>query len=167
MYQPSWLKQVTGKAAFDGRVYVAAFAASADLCKELFWDLHFSGRDRVIDNVVCYLRHEVNLFETFSECILGNMLSKQSVESTGSHLTLLNQGMETSFQYKTRLADYLGVPKGKWLQQLRQAERNVSDAIAPFWGSDDLMIQEAGPASREVLWNELLQQLWRSVEEVD
>ena len=55
------------------------------------------------------------------------MLSTQSVDVTGSNLTLLNQGLETSMGYKHCLA-----ATGKWLLQLQDAEKNVLEAIAPF-----------------------------------
>ena len=60
------------------------------------------------------------------------MLSAQSVRTTGTSLSLLSQGPETSTMYKRLLAEFLAIPTGKRLRQLQQADRNIRKAIALF-----------------------------------
>jgi hypothetical protein len=81
---------------------------------------------------ISFLRHKFDPFEVFFGCILGNMLSTQSIDVTGTNLTLLDQGIETSINYKRRLVEYLDIPTGPCLLQLLQAERNILEATAPF-----------------------------------
>lgn len=128
-----WLYlKAQGAAKSDLVVMTTAFAGCPDLAGRVMSEIHLKGQDQEIHNYLDYLRNKLDPYESFFECILGNMLSTQSLESTGSPLTLLNQGLETSNKYKILLAEYLDIPTGKWLCQLQQAEENVLNAIAPW-----------------------------------
>ena len=116
----------------DFVVMTMAFADLPTTATEVMLKLHFEGSDDVIERYLDFLQSKLDPFNTFSACILGNMLSTQSVEETGTNLTLLNQGMETSDIYKKVLAEYLDIPTGKWLRRLQGAERSVLEAIAPW-----------------------------------
>jgi len=50
----------------------------------------------------------------------------------GSTLAALDQGTETSVNFKTCIAECLGVPLGKQLRRLRQARQNIKDVLPNF-----------------------------------
>ncbi|KAG7339918.1 hypothetical protein IV203_024968 [Nitzschia inconspicua] len=129
---PKLYLEAGDEASSDPVVMTIAFAGLSDLASKTMDKLHFDGHDDKIQSYLSFLKSKLELYDTFVSCVLGTMLSTQSVESTGSTLTLLNQGHETSIVYKRLLADYLGIPTGKWLCQLLQARANVTQAIAPF-----------------------------------
>jgi hypothetical protein len=94
---------------------------------------HFDGDDSKIREYLSYLQRELEPFELFQSCILGNMLTTQAtMKERVTPLTMLNQGPETSVAYKRRIAEYLGVPTGKWLCQLQAALRNTRNAIGDY-----------------------------------
>ncbi|KAG7351720.1 protein of unknown function DUF4116 containing protein [Nitzschia inconspicua] len=129
---PKLYLEAGDEVAADPVVMTIAFAGLLDLASKTMDKLHFDGHDDKIQSYLSFLNSKLEMYDTFISCVLGTMLSTQSVESTGSTLTLLNQGHETSIVYKRLLADYLGIPTGKWLCQLLQAKANVTKAIAPF-----------------------------------
>ena len=130
-HQPQLVKLVEGEAASDLSVLFVALSTSCEFAKDYLLEAHLVGHDNFPDFVLCFIQRRLGAFDTFFKCILGNMLSAQSVEQSRSNLTLLNQGIETSFKYKNLLAEYADIPRGaKWLRQLRAAEKNASQAIA-------------------------------------
>ncbi|KAG7365832.1 protein of unknown function DUF4116 containing protein [Nitzschia inconspicua] len=129
---PKLYSSAGNEAAADPVVMTITFAALPHLASETMDKLHFNGHDDKIESYLSFLNLKLEMYDTFVCCILGNMLSTQSVITTGSSLTLLNQGHETSVVYKRLLAEYLGIPTGKWLCQLLQARANVNQAIDPF-----------------------------------
>ncbi|KAG7351718.1 protein of unknown function DUF4116 containing protein [Nitzschia inconspicua] len=129
---PQLYLEAGDEVAADPVVMTIAFAGLLDLASQTMDKLHFDGHDDKIQSYLSFLNSKLEMYDTFVCCILGNMLSTQSVETTGSSLTLLNQGHETSIVYKRLLADNLGIPTGKWLCQLKEARANVTQAIAPF-----------------------------------
>ncbi|KAG7365831.1 protein of unknown function DUF4116 containing protein [Nitzschia inconspicua] len=129
---PKLYLEAGDKVASDPVVMTIAFAGLSDLASKTMDKLHFDGDDDKIQSYLSFLNFNLELYDTFVSCVLGNILSTQSMESTASTLTLLNQGHETSVGYKRLLADYLGIPTGKWLCQLLQARANVTNAIEPF-----------------------------------
>lgn len=131
-HHPDMYGKAKGAAVNDPTCMTIAFAASLELTTRKMKELHFNGKDDEIKRYVSFLRHKLDPYKVFVECILGNMLSTQSIDVTGSNLTLLNQGIETSINYRRRLVEYLGIPTGRRLLQLLQAERNVLEATAPF-----------------------------------
>lgn len=133
-HHPMLYLEARDDAYHDPRVMATAIAGSMELTERvLVSDLHFKGHDNMIRAFFDFLRRELEPFETFCSCILGNMLSTQSFQDTGNNLALLNQGPETCQMYKKRLAEYLGIPVGEWLCCLQKAERNAREAVAPFW----------------------------------
>ena len=116
----------------DPEIMTLAFSGSQKMAEHTLLKLHVRGEDSKVKEHLAYLRRQLAPFETFSRCILGNMLSYQTTQATGTHLTLLNQGFETSITYKKSLADFLGIPTGTWLKHLQQAERNALEAIEPW-----------------------------------
>lgn len=141
-HQPMFYLEACDDAYDDPRVMATAIAGSIELTEQvLVADLHFKGHDNKIRAFFDFLRRELEPFETFCSCILGNMLATQSVQGTGTNLTLLNQGPETCQMYKKLLAEYLGIPAGEWLGCLQKAEQNAREAVAPFW---DEMNTEGG-----------------------
>eukprot|EP00978_Attheya_sp_CCMP212_P025298 scaffold81045_cov41-Attheya_sp.AAC.1 len=130
-YHPELYSEARGEAKADHVVMTTAFAC-LPVAVDRMTELLLKGLDHEIKNYLLFLRRQLVPFETFSVCILGNILSTQSVEDTGTYLTLLNQGIETSNTYKKSLAEYLGLPSGTWLCRLQQAERNVLEAIKPW-----------------------------------
>jgi len=126
---PELYPNVFGAAKFDQTVMTIAFSGDSATAESAITDLHLYDGESVIRDYLCYLYKQLEPYRTFVSCILGNMLSTQSMETTGTRLTLLNQGLETSTRYKKLLAEYLGILTGKRLCQLIQAERNVLRAI--------------------------------------
>ena len=116
----------------DPWVMTSAFAALPELTAKKMRQLHFNGQDDEIKEYLSFLEANLRPHKVFTECVLANMLSTQSVCSTGTPLTLLNQDPETSTMYKRHLAEFLGIPTGKRLRQLQQAYRNTREAIDLF-----------------------------------
>ena len=116
----------------DLEIMLLAFASLPDLANSQLLELHFHGENNVIINLLEYLRTALEPYKIFSSLVLGSMLSTQTMEHTGSNMTLLNQGLETSITYKKRLAEYLGIPTGKRLRLLLSAEQNILAAIKPW-----------------------------------
>jgi hypothetical protein len=136
---PDLCSHAIGKAR-DPWVMVTAFSSSLDFALRdlLHARLNDDRNDETIGNVLlAFVRDQLSSYKTFSSCILGNMLSTQSMAETGSTLTMLNQGPETCLEFKKTLAAYLSIPTGKLLSRLRRAERNICEAIAP-WTSPDV-----------------------------
>ncbi|KAG7365829.1 protein of unknown function DUF4116 containing protein [Nitzschia inconspicua] len=129
---PQLYSEVANEAAADPVIMTIAFAGLSHIASKTMDKLHFNGHDDKIEGYLSFLNSKLEMYDTFVCCVLGNMLSTQSVITTGSSLTLLNQGRETSVVYKRLLAEYLGIPTGKWLCQLKEARANVIQAIAPF-----------------------------------
>lgn len=147
-HHPMFYLEARHEAECDKRVLTTALAGSMEFTEQLVVsDLHFKGRDNAISRALNFFRRELEPFETFTSCILGNMLSTQSVQGTGTNFTLLNQGPETCHMYKKLLAEYLGIPTGKWLACLQKAERNVLEAVAPFWEETKRKSEGGSPAS--------------------
>jgi hypothetical protein len=86
---PHLYEYTTGEARSDPWLCVVSLAGSAEFAKEYLLDLHMDGHDDLIDSICFYLRSRLSVFDTFSKFILGNMLSTQSIEETGSSLTML------------------------------------------------------------------------------
>jgi hypothetical protein len=129
---PQGLVHAHGDAAADPEVRMAAFAASSDFARKFLFQKRIEEDDDYIRDTLAYVRLQLESFRIFSEHVLGRMLSTQTVAQTGTKLTQLNQGIETSLKYKKRLAEYAGIPIGSRLHQLRAAERNILHAIAPW-----------------------------------
>lgn len=76
-------------------------------------------------NLVHDFCHEVELmlqrYETFTATILFGI----STSDSGSPLSILNQGTETSVVYKKLISQYLDVPTGKQLRLMRKARSNM------------------------------------------
>ena len=53
------------------------------------------------------------------------------VSSGSSTLSVLNQGTETSVNYKKRIAEFLDVPTGQYLCRLRRADARSREALYP------------------------------------
>mmetsp|Transcript_32390 Transcript_32390/g.48836 ORF Transcript_32390/g.48836 Transcript_32390/m.48836 type:complete len:114 (-) Transcript_32390:173-514(-) len=68
--------------ATDPRIMTIVFAALPDLAAEEIKRLHFDGRDGDIRCYLSYLDENLKAYKAFTECILGNMLSTQSVDTT-------------------------------------------------------------------------------------
>lgn len=66
---------------------------------------------------------KLELYDVFSSVVLPAI----SLEKNGSDCTLalLNQGSTTSIAHKKLIAEYMGVPTGKTLQQFRMASENL------------------------------------------
>ena len=128
---PSLHKKIKGPMRWHPKVMTAAFAKSLEVTLNAVSELYDTGENRRIERYLAFLRRELTPFETFSSCILANMLSTQTVQDTGTSLTLLNQGCETLVHYKRLLADFVGIPTGKWLGQLKQAEANILLVMSP------------------------------------
>lgn len=129
---PYFYFHAIGKAKSDPWVLITALG-SLDFARKYLLNLRINGQEDEIHNAILgFIRGQLSTFETFSRCILGNMLSTQSIANTGSNLTLLNQGPETCLVFKKTLAAYLGISTGKSLSRLRRAEDNVNDAIAAW-----------------------------------
>lgn len=124
-HRPEMYWESKDAAADDPICMTIAFAASLELTTRKMRELHFDGMDEKMKRYTSFLCHKLGPYEALFECILGNMLSTQSMDVTGSNLTLLNQGIETSINYKRQLVEYLDIPTRPWLLQLLQAERNV------------------------------------------
>ena len=121
-----------GEVASDPWVRTVVFAALPDRAAKEMKELHFDGHDDEIRGYLSFLEANLNPHRAFSECILANMLSTRSVRATQTPLSLLHQDPETSTMYKRNLAEFLGLPTGKRLRQLRRADRNTREAIANF-----------------------------------
>lgn len=131
-HHPELYANAAGDAKKDQWVMTTAFASCPNIAKDHFLALHLEGKEKDISDYLDFLEVQLGPFKIFCKYILANMLSTQSVGDTGTALTLLNQGMETSIEYKRRLAQYIGIPTGKWLWRLQQAEKNVREALAPW-----------------------------------
>jgi hypothetical protein len=136
MHHPRLYSYATGAAKLDPMVLNVAHDGSLELAKRFLLDLHINGHDDSIDLYIARLRSHLATFDTFSRYILGNMLSSQSIKETGTNLTLLNQGLETSLVFKKKIAAYAGIPVGQLLSILRNAEKHVCEAIAPWTPSN-------------------------------
>lgn len=130
---PGLYPQGGGTVKADYRAMAVAFASCPEIAKDTLLDLHVEGKDDQIESFLRYLRGQLEPFETFRTLILGSMLSTQSVEQTGTTLTLLNQGHETSAMYKREIAAYIGIPSGKRIWRLQQALQNTLEAVAPWY----------------------------------
>jgi len=103
----------------------------------------FSGKESVVQNEVSRCQDQNDKFDfiwisrsqvlellnkhsTFTSTVLPAM-SQQT--NSGCSLTTLDQGSETSYRYKKKIARYIGVPTGKHLRLLRQALRNLNEAL--------------------------------------
>jgi hypothetical protein len=131
-HHPELYLEAAGEAKVDPVIMATAFAGSPNLAERVMTELHLRGEDDKIQSFLDFLLSQLSPLETFVECILGSMLSTHSVEDTGTNLTLLNQGLETSMKYKRLLAEYLGLPTGKCLCRLQQAESNVRKATTSW-----------------------------------
>ena len=134
VHHPILYFDAKGDAKNNMGLMIMGFASCADQTRKAVLKYHFAGEDAVVDSCLKAIQEQLELSENFNSLILGNMLSTQCTEDTGTPLTMLNQGEETSLVYKKRLAEYLGLPTGKWLLTLQQARQNILDAIAP-WSS--------------------------------
>lgn len=119
-HHPELYSEAEGEAKADPVVMTTAFASMPQLVVHKMSELHLKGLDNEINEYLVFLRNRLDPFDAFAACILGNMLSTQSVDDTGTNLILLNQGLETSSNYKRVLAEYLDIPTGTWLWQLQQ-----------------------------------------------
>jgi Domain of unknown function (DUF4116) len=127
---PGLLWIATGRAACDHELITMGFAHDTRCVQRKLRAWGNKGRDDKIDKYMGYLKEKLDPYDNFASYVLGNMLSSQSVESTGTCLTLLNQGHETSISYKRRLAECLGIPTGRSLQQLLQARQNLNSVLS-------------------------------------
>jgi hypothetical protein len=66
-----------------------------------------------------WVHDQVLAQESFVSLILGGIMS------SSCHLSVLNQGYETSLVYKKLLAEFVGIPMGKRLAVLRKASANL------------------------------------------
>jgi hypothetical protein len=85
----------------DPWVLSVALASSSEFAKEFLLDRHLNGLDDGNGAVRRFLRVRLSAFDTHTRLILGNTLSTQSIEDKGSNLTMLNQGVETSLEFKS------------------------------------------------------------------
>jgi hypothetical protein len=101
---PHLWSTTVGEARSDPWVLTVALASSAEFAKSLLLDWHLNGKDNDIDTICRFIRDRFSAIDTFTRLILGNMLSTESIEDTGSNLTMLNQSIETSLEFKKSLA---------------------------------------------------------------
>jgi hypothetical protein len=69
------------------------------------------------------VRQRLALYENFKIFLCGIHGTRPGLEC---RLPLLDQGKETALAYKTKVADYVGFPRGKELRLLRQASEHLS-----------------------------------------
>ena len=132
---PDFCHLAIDKAFSDPWVVITALSTSLDFAQRYLLNARVTDPqyETMIQNgILGFVPDQLSSYATFSHCILGNMLSTQSMADTGSTLTMLNQGPETCLEFKKTLAAYLGIPMGKLLSRLRRAERNICEAIAPW-----------------------------------
>jgi len=67
----------------------------------------------------------------------GFLLGMSDHAGCGCNLSMLANGVETSLALKTKVADYLGVAKGRQLRRLRMAVANLAKLPAPFEPDDE------------------------------
>lgn len=79
-----------------------------------------------IQSVPQSLQAMIDEYDAFVVTVLGGM---SWGTNPGSTLSILDQGDETSIQYKMRIADFLGIPTGKKLAQVRSALFNVKEIL--------------------------------------
>ncbi|CAB9506027.1 expressed unknown protein [Seminavis robusta] len=127
-HHPFLYTQATGSAKICLQVMAAAFAGCPEIAYRALADLPFKEQTNLVRRLQKYIHNELEPYSTFCSCVLGNMISTQSMASTGTSLTLLNQGLETSLRYKKLLAEYLGIPRGSDLKRLLRARDNVHKA---------------------------------------
>jgi hypothetical protein len=127
---PDLYPQAHGLVKADLWAMALAFAGCPQVAKDALMELHIEGKDDVIESFLLFLRDRLEPYDNFRTLILGSMLSTQSVEQTGTALTLLNQGPETSAMYKKEIAAYLGIETGMELCRLQQAEQNSLQVVA-------------------------------------
>ena len=92
--------------------------------------MHLRGHDAAIEGHLGFIRLELNKYKAFFEFVCG-----ATINASDSSLSKLNQGPEVFLVFKKLLAEYLQVPTGEWLRDLRLAEQNVSKAMRP-WAPD-------------------------------
>lgn len=73
------------------------------------------------------VQNRLKVHETFCSTLLCGMLC-----SSGSALTALDQGTETSLAYKKTIAAFLDVPTGNKLRLLRRADSNLTEILGPL-----------------------------------
>eukprot|EP00977_Amphora_coffeiformis_P018695 scaffold6655_cov169-Amphora_coffeaeformis.AAC.12 len=115
----------------DHFVFTKFAAHSSRFTKHLILDMHFRGKDDVIQEHLRFIRSELNKYIAFLEFVCGATVNRGECP-----LLMLNQGAETFLRLKKRLAlEFLQIPTGEWLNDLRQAEKNVTMAMQP-WALD-------------------------------
>jgi len=131
-HDPSLLIYASEPLQQDTDIQLVAFGAATVKPVEVY--LRRSKGRPGIDWARAFLQHTERLL-TEHQVFLATVLMGMSPnvvrcsEST-STLTMLDQGNETSVSLKKRVAEYLGIPTGKKLRQLRQARQNLSQALA-------------------------------------
>jgi hypothetical protein len=139
---PNLYIHAKGAARTSVAVMTICFAKCPNIASTTLLEMHAKGQDETIQKLVICITKALKLYETFQNCVLMSMLSNKTFESTGSPLSLLNQGPETSLKYKRLLADYLLVPRGKHLQRFRDAKKHVDAVISQWEKVDDFQRRE-------------------------
>jgi len=118
---PWVLGYATDEIRSDFELSLIAFAGSRADVQEL---IEMPGM-RYTDNIVPVRRRARELLDLHQQFFATFLLGTSSV-GPGSTLSVMNQGEETSRNYKMAIAEYLGVPTGIKLRRLRKSEENLT-----------------------------------------
>lgn len=131
------LCEAWGNLSKDYDLAVVAFSSTPDLCSR--YDANDNDDFMFLISFAKYVRERIQEHDNFIQILCGITLStSESIPSDGDsnvlqhrqcYLHLLDQGTETSLEYKKLLAEFIGLPSGDQLKQLRQASINLS-----VWG---------------------------------
>ena len=113
-------KEALGELRYDFDLALVAFSNSPQAIQE------FTGEDD-LQFMVSFAKqmHEQlaqnNIFNKFVVCAMSRPANKRNQ----SVLSMLNQGPETTLEYKQLIAEYLGLPHSEELQMLQKASNNL------------------------------------------
>jgi len=115
----------------DFTVAVTALASSSSFREEDSWAngffIHYWNGNEFLDSLRDWVEKKLHSHAIFMDVILPGI--RFGTESTA--LSLLNQGSETAKCYTSRIAEFMGVPRGKELRLLRRAEKNFASQDEP------------------------------------
>jgi len=120
--QGTLLRQAHGQLSEDFDLALVAFAGTDHMCG--YHHTPFGGVCgcfQFLTDFAAKVRSRLYCHEGFVEGILCGM----TVEDADGTLTMLNQGQETSLEYKRQIAECIGIPMGKELRLLREASANL------------------------------------------
>jgi len=114
----------------DYDVLLKAFAGPQDAVEYCLDHPDWDGYAR-IPYVNAKMTRELEVHKTFCSTVLYGISDCSVATGTGDAPTLsvLDQGAETSVTYKMLIAEYLEVPAGKRPRLLRQAHKNLTEAM--------------------------------------